>query len=143
MSETITGIAVKSIERALVTDDGSHMLLTYKGNDGREATLAIPREFLQGLLMLTGQSIARIAQKRGLPPEQREVMEASSWVLNEAPDKRLVMSIRVAGGAELSFVLPMKGQQEVYNVNELLKRASEVKFQDKDQDKDKDKPTLN
>lgn len=137
MVETITGIAVKSIERALVTDDGSHMLLTYKGHDDREATLAIPRELLQGLIMLTGQSINRIAQKRGLPPERREVMEASSWVLNEAPDKRLVMSVRVAGGAELSFVLPIKGQQEIYNVTELLNRAAAVKSQGKD------KPTLN
>lgn len=137
MSETITGVAVKSIERAHVTDDGAHMLLTYKGHDDRETTLAIPRELLQGLIMLTGQSVNRIAHKRGLPPEQREVMEASSWVLNEAPDKRLVMSVRVAGGAELSFVLPMKGEQEIFNVGELLKRAANAKNQDKD------KPTLN
>jgi hypothetical protein len=122
--ETITGIAVKSIERSVVTEDGAHMLLTYVGLDGKEATLAIPSEQLQGLLMLVSQSLNAADRNRGAPPEQKQAIEAVSWVLNEAPDKRLVISIRVPGGGQMSFVLPAKGDQQVYGVEELLKRSA-------------------
>jgi hypothetical protein len=127
MPETITGIAVKSIDRALVTDDGAMTLLTYTGHDGREATLAIPVEQLQGLIMLLSQSLGRSAVLRKLPVNQKPVVEASSWLLNETADKRLVISIRVPGGAEMSFVLPAKGDQSVYNVEELMRRSAEAR----------------
>lgn len=137
MSETISGTAVKSIERALVTDDGNHMLLTYKGPDGQEANLAIPADQLEHLLLLSLEGINRSKQRRDAPADQRRVLEATSWAINEAADKRLVMTLWLPGGAEVSFVLPVKGQQEIYTLNELLQRAAGQKHASEK------KPTLN
>ena len=137
MPETITGVAVKSIEHARVTEDGGNMLLTYKGRDDRETTLAIPAEELEHLLLLAAEGLSRSQKRRNAPIEQRRVVEAKTWGINEAPDKRLVLSLWLQGGAELSFLLPLKGHQEIYGLGELLKRASEQK------DAGADKPTVN
>ncbi len=137
MSETITGIAVKSIDHARVTEDGGNMLLTYTGRDERQTTLAIPAEELEHLLLLGAEGLSRSQKRRNAPVEQRRVVEAKTWGVNETVDKKLVLSLWLQGGAELSFLLPLKGHQEIYALGELLRRASEQK------DATEEKPTVN
>lgn len=124
MADQISGTLVGSIDRAIVTGDGAHMLLTYKRADGEPQALAIPVEQLRGLLTLISQSVSSAGEKRGRPADQRDAVVAESWKLEESPDKRLVMTIRLNGGGDLSFILPAKSLQEVYSVEELLKRAA-------------------
>ncbi len=138
MPETITGIAVKTIERAVVTEDGGNMVLTYTTHDGSESNLAIPAGQLQHLLLLAAEGINRSQQRRDQSSEWQAI-KANSWSVQVTEDKRLLMQLSLPGGAQISFVLPMKGQQEVYTLQELLGNAAAQKHAGKDEEK----PTLN
>lgn len=110
---TITGTAVKAIERALVTDDGSHALFTFRRADDQEHTIALPVEALQGMIMLSSNCLGRAAELKGADPQTRNALVAEDWEMNQDAQNYLVMSLKVAGGGEVSFRLPADSKQRI------------------------------
>lgn len=129
MAETINGIAIESIANALVTENGSHMLLNVKRADGEELSLAFPAASLQALLTLAAKCATRIDEKQDAlagseSSGTRRAIAVEDWSIHQGEDKRLFQVLKIAGGAELRFSLPAQTSQQIFSVQQLLERRS-------------------
>jgi hypothetical protein len=96
----------------MVTDDGRNVLLRLEPQAGPEIVLAFPAGQINNLIHLLARSGSGARKKRGVDPGMKEAFVVEDWELHVEPEDRvLVLSLMLAGEAEMSFRLPLGIQQ--------------------------------
>jgi hypothetical protein len=112
VSTQIKGLAISRVEGAMVTDDGSNMLLKLQQSGGTELVLAFPAEQIGNLIQLAAQSATGARAAQGADPAVRESFVVEGWDVGlGSEDRAVVLTLKLRGGAELSFMLPQGVQQ--------------------------------
>jgi hypothetical protein len=112
VSTQIRGTGIRKVNAAMVTDDGQNMLLRLQPHAGPELVLALPAGQLNNLILLAAQGASDSRRKREVDPGLKEAFVVEDWEIHLEPEDRvLVLSLTLAGDAELSFRLPIGIQQ--------------------------------
>src|SRR3982751_6355820 len=95
----------EDIRGMTITDDKKHAILSGTSN-GTPLNLAIPVAELQNVLILALQAMGPLDQEQRRDGGPKRVLPVETWFFGLSPDgQHLVLSFRIQGGSELSFVV--------------------------------------
>jgi hypothetical protein len=111
VSTEIKGTAIRQVNAAMVTEDGQYMLLRLQPQVGPEMILALPASQIGNLIQIAAQGATGAREKSGVDPNVKEAFVVAACNVHQAPEDRVLLSLTLAMGGELSFQLPAGVQQ--------------------------------
>jgi len=100
----IRGRALRTFD---VTPDGESFSLNVTDDEGRPATLVLPSECLNELMMTLPEMVRRSLQARFRDPSLRVVYPVGSWTVDRSIGPgRVVVTLRTPDGFAVSFGIP-------------------------------------
>jgi hypothetical protein len=113
VSTQIRGMAIRKIDGAMVSDDGLHMLLRLQPMAGEEIVLSMPADQISALIGVAAQAASGARARRGVAAGTKEAFAVEKWDVHTAGPENgtVVLSLTLAGNAEMSFRLPEGIQQ--------------------------------
>jgi hypothetical protein len=89
-----------------VAPDGESVSIHVMDEQACPATLVLPTDCLNALMMTLPEMVRRCLQLRFRDPSMRVVYPVGSWELEQSPVSGVVMTLRTPDGFAVSFSLP-------------------------------------
>ena len=125
MTKTRKAIPVRSVDGAMLTEGAEIMLLKFTTDGGGRYELGVPTRQLPALAIVTTSMMSETARiqgdKAGTP-----AIAATSWRLGKDPQGEAVLTLRIAGGAEIAYLLPKGSLDQLAQSLDYLGKGAKV-----------------
>jgi hypothetical protein len=97
-------IGVQLLTTCEVATDGRHVRINFKDTRGRQASLTLPSDCVQQLIMTLPQLLSRALQAEALDDSVRAVFPLGGWRLERAKGSRAyILTMKTPDGFEVAF----------------------------------------